>query len=222
MTISGSDTASQQLDAIAERIRTEKKCGLCAFRTNAVPGSGSAHAEIVFIGEGPGEQEDKQGLPFVGSAGKLLDELLAGINLKRENVFITNVVKCRPPGNRDPLPEEVAACWPYLKAQMNVIKPKLIILLGKHAMNRFLPNLKISEAHGKPKRYKGQVYLPLYHPAAALYQGSLRSVLQKDFQNIPAILNTIKSLPAPEPTYDEPIVTDLEAKPVEKKEQRLF
>lgn len=212
----------ETLESIAQQVTVCTKCNLCKGRTNAVPGSGSPTAEILFIGEGPGEQEDKQGLPFVGAAGKFLDELLEGINLKREDVFITNVVKCRPPGNRDPLPEEVLECWPYLRAQLYALKPKLVVLLGRHAMNRFLPNLKISEAHGKPKRYKGQVYIPMYHPAAALYKGDLRKVLHQDFQTIPAILAKVRSLPPEEVILDDPVSLDVTIKPSEKRQHKLF
>jgi len=146
----------------------------------------------MFIGEGPGKEEDKQGLPFVGSAGKFLDELLATINLERSDVFIGNVVKCRPPDNRDPLPEEIKTCFPYLQQQIELIKPKLIATLGRHAMYQFLPeDLRISQVHGRPFRRHGQVYLPLYHPAAALYHGSLRETIINDFKKIPLILKKI-------------------------------
>ena len=181
-----------------QRISTCTKCPLCQTRTNVVPGTGNIKADLLFIGEGPGKNEDLQGLPFVGSAGKFLDELLASINLKREDVFIANVVKCRPPENRDPLPEEVSACWPYLEEQIKLIQPKLIITLGRHSMYRFLPaELKISEVHGQPKKMvnqktgESQVYYPIYHPAAALYNGSLREVLKQDFLKIPKILEKL-------------------------------
>jgi len=158
-----------------------------------VPGEGSSKAEIMFIGEGPGQKEDELGRPFVGQAGKLLDKLIESIGLKREDVYIANVVKCRPPGNRDPLPEEVEACRDWLDKQVEIIKPKLIVLLGRHSMTRFLPNLKISADHGKPKRRFGQVYFPVYHPAAALYRNGLLEDLKKDFKKIPKILEMIKT-----------------------------
>ena len=154
-------------------------------------GEGSSKAEIMFIGEGPGKKEDEQGRPFIGAAGKLLDKLLAFINLKREDIYIANVVKCRPPGNRDPLPEEVEACRPWLDQQIKIIGPKLIVLLGRHSMDRFLPNQKISFDHGKPKRKNKQVYYPIYHPAATLYGNGLFEDLQKDFKKIPKILEII-------------------------------
>jgi DNA polymerase len=176
-----------------------KKCRGCLLRgtcANVVPGEGNPAAEIMFIGEAPGAEEDKQGRPFVGAAGKFLNEMIGTIGLKREDVFIANVLKCRPPGNRDPMPEEVAACWPWLLEQIKTIKPKLIVLLGRHAMERFLPNQKISKIHGTAVRRElpgvgKQVFYALYHPAAALYQGSLREVLIKDFKKIPKVLEAI-------------------------------
>lgn len=185
------------LTEIAEQVKICTKCGLCKTRRSAVPGSGSPNAEIMFIGEGPGQNEDLKGEPFVGAAGKFLEELLSGIGMQRRDVFITNIVKCRPPGNRDPEPIEVATCYPYLEKQVALIKPKLIVLLGRHAMYRFLPNdLQISKVHGQAYNYKGiatekQVYLPLYHPAVALYNGSYRDILKKDFAKIPVLLKKI-------------------------------
>ena len=177
-----------------------KKCHSCQLRdtcTQVVPGEGNPHAEILFIGEAPGAKEDLEGRPFVGAAGKFLNQMLELINLKRENVFIANVLKCRPPANRDPLPEEAAACWPWLLEQIKTIKPKLIVLLGRHAMERFLPNQKISQIHGTALRREipeigKQVFFALYHPAAALYQGSLREVLIADFKKIPKVLKAIE------------------------------
>ncbi len=180
------------LEKIAQEISTCDKCPLHQGRIKTVPGDGNSQSEIMFIGEGPGKEEDKQGLPFVGSAGKFLDELLGIINLSRSDVFIGNIIKCRPPQNRDPLPEEISTCFPYLQKQINVIKPKLIVLLGRHSMYQFLPStLKISQDHGQPFRRHDQVYLPLYHPAAALYHGSLRDTIIKDFKKIPLILKKI-------------------------------
>ncbi len=169
-----------------------ERCALCQTRKNAVPGEGSSKAEIMFIGEGPGKNEDEQGRPFVGAAGKLLDKLIALIGLTREDIYIANVVKCRPPGNRDPLPEEVDSCRKWLDKQVEIINPKIIVLLGRHSMDRFLPNQKISLDHGKPKRLKGQVYFPIYHPAAALYRNGLLEDLEKDFKKIPRILKMIE------------------------------
>ncbi len=182
----------QQLDQIKEQILKDKVCpDLAATASQLVFGDGSAKADIVFIGEAPGKHEDLQGLPFVGAAGKFLNEMLANIGLKREDVYITNIVKYRPPENRDPYPDEKAAFLPYLRQQIEVIKPKLVSTLGRHSMDSLLPNLRISDVHGQPKRYKGQVYLPLFHPAAALYNGGMRQTLIDDFNKIPAILAKI-------------------------------
>ncbi|MFA6991727.1 MAG: uracil-DNA glycosylase [Candidatus Gracilibacteria bacterium] len=187
-----------EMDVLNQQIITCQKCRLCKGRKNAVPGEGSYKAEIMFIGEGPGRDEDLQGRPFVGAAGKLLTQLIESIGLKREDVFIANVVKCRPPENRDPLPDEIEACFPYLEGQIKTIKPKLIVTLGRHSMAKFLPGLKISEVHGQPKRANGiwqerQVYLPLYHPAVALYDPKKKEVLLADFKKIPLILKKLNS-----------------------------
>ncbi|MFZ2970030.1 MAG: uracil-DNA glycosylase [Minisyncoccia bacterium] len=180
------------LEDLNNQIIKCEKCPLSKTRTNVVPGEGDPKAEIMFIGEGPGKKEDELGRPFVGAAGKLLDKLIGSIGLKREDVFIANVVKCRPPENRDPLPEEVDACRGWLDKQVEMINPKLIVLLGRHSMDRFLPNQRISINHGKPKRHKGRVYFPVYHPAAALYRNSLLDDLKKDFRKIPSVLGMIK------------------------------
>ena len=181
-----------------------EKCVLYKTRTNVVPGEGSASAEIMFIGEGPGKNEDEQGRPFVGAAGKLLDKLIESIGLTRKDIYIANFVKCRPPQNRDPLPEEVEACRPWLDQQIEIIKPKLIVLLGRHSMDRFLPNQKISLDHGKPKRRNGQVYFPIYHPAAALYRNGLLKDLENDFQKIPKVLKVMeKSKHIPSSSQEE-------------------
>ncbi|MBU0647682.1 uracil-DNA glycosylase [Patescibacteria group bacterium] len=180
------------LETIHRKVKTCALCPLSQTRTHAVPGAGNPNSEIVFVGEGPGKNEDLQGLPFVGAAGKYLEQLLESINLTRDDVFITNIVKCRPPNNRDPLPDEVSTCAPYLTRQLEIMQPKLIVTLGRHAMNFFLSNLRISTAHGQPKRYRGQVYLPLYHPAAGLYRAATRADIDADFLKIPLILNKIK------------------------------
>lgn len=159
--------------------------------TQLVFGTGNPDAEILFIGEAPGKNEDIQGEPFVGAAGKFLNEMLESIGLKREDIYITNIVKYRPPNNRDPLPEEKSAFLPFLQKQIAIIQPKLIVTLGRHSMDVLLPGLKISQVHGQPKRYSGQVYLPLFHPAAALYNGGMRQTLIDDFSRIPTILKKI-------------------------------
>jgi len=181
------------LDQIKADIITNNVCAHLAEQAkNLVFGDGNPDADIVFIGEAPGRQEDEQGLPFVGASGKFLSEMLATINLKREQVYITNIVKYRPPNNRDPLPDEKAAFLPYLEQQLAVIQPLLVVTLGRHSMNCFLPNLQISQVHGEPKRKNGLVYLPLFHPAAALYNGGMRQTLLDDFGRIPEILKVIR------------------------------
>jgi DNA polymerase len=188
----------EQLNKLNSFMAGCSKCALRAGCNRVVPGEGSAEAEIMFIGEGPGKREDELGRPFVGAAGKFLDEMLGIINLKREQVYIANVVKCRPPENRDPLPEEIEECWPWLMEQIRIIDPKLIVTLGRHSMGRFLPNQKISEVHGKALRREipeigKRIFYTLYHPAAALYNGSMREVLIKDFKRIPKVLEKIKT-----------------------------
>lgn len=176
----------------------EKYCS-CQLRetaTRAVFGHGNPHGVIVFIGEAPGKKEDETGVPFVGAAGKFLDEMLSSIQMKRDDIYITNIVKYRPPNNRDPLPEEKEACKEWLHEELHAISPKLIVFLGRHSMNHFFPDLKISEAHGKLliKHIEGidtKYFLPLYHPAAALYNGGMREELMKDFKKIPLALTKI-------------------------------
>jgi DNA polymerase len=183
----------ESLEKLKEEIEACRKCELCKGRKNIVPGDGNPDAEIMFVGEAPGRQEDEKGQPFVGAAGKILATMLESIHLRREDVYITNVVKCRPPMNRDPLPEEVACCSDYLAKEVEIIRPKIIVLLGRHAMERFLPGLKISLDHGKPKRRGGQVYYPVYHPAATIYHQALRADLEKDFKRIPKIIKALES-----------------------------
>lgn len=187
----------KKLEALNILMAASCTCGLKEQATQAVPGDGSAEAEIMFIGEAPGKNEDLQGVPFVGAAGKFLSEMLATIKLKREDIYITNVVKYRPPNNRDPLPEEIAACMPWLHEQIKIIRPKVIVTLGRHAMEHFIPGKKISEVHGQAFRRTfddigEQVFFSLYHPAAALYNGSMRETLIKDFQKIPKVVEKIK------------------------------
>jgi len=183
----------QELDSVRQEVLCCKQCRLCKTRTQAVPGEGDYNTSVLFVGEAPGAKEDVQGTPFCGAAGKFLNEMLHEINLERSQVFITNTVKCRPPENRDPEDDEKAACASYLAKQIEWIKPKLIVCLGRHATASLLPGMpSISQIHGKPlKRPNGIVYLPLYHPAAALHNGGLRSTLISDFLKIPLILNKI-------------------------------
>jgi uracil-DNA glycosylase family 4 len=190
--MSGNVTKQNKLEQIKADILTKNICpDLAKSAKNLVMGDGNADADIVFIGEAPGKNEDEQGLPFVGAAGKFLNEMLGTIGLERSDIYITNIVKYRPPNNRDPLPDEKAAFLPYLKAQLDVIQPKLIITLGRHSMDSLLPGLQISKVHGQPKRYNGLVYMPLFHPAAALYNGGMRQTLIDDFAKIPKVLASI-------------------------------
>lgn len=178
--------------SVCEQVKVCKNCPLYRLAKNPVPGAGSVDAQVMFIGEGPGEKEDAQGLPFVGSAGKLLDDMLASVDWQRSDVYIANVVKHRPPGNRDPKPEEVAACWPYLQKQIEIIKPKLIVCLGRYSLGRFLPNVgPISAVHGRCFVSRGQAYMALYHPAVGLYNGGMRQTLFDDFKKIPKALKKI-------------------------------
>jgi uracil-DNA glycosylase family 4 len=190
-------TKQSQLDHVRADILEKHICPeLAETAMNLVMGDGNLNAEIIFIGEAPGKNEDEQGLPFVGAAGKFLNEMLAQAGLERSDVYITNIVKYRPPNNRDPLPEEKKAFWPYLLKQIQIIQPKVVITLGRHSMEYFLPDMKISQIHGQPKRIKfgddKLVIVPLYHPAAALYNGSLRQTLIDDFLNVPKIIESIK------------------------------
>jgi len=192
------------LEAIAKEIRTCKQCPLYSGRTQAVPGTGRADADIMFIGEGPGYHEDQQGLPFVGASGKYLGELLALIGLTRNDVFITNVIKCRPPGNRDPLPTEIDTCVPaYLNRQIEIIRPKIIATLGRFSMALFFPaNARISKIHGQPKREGGRVYYPLFHPAAVLRNLNLRPAMEEDFRRMLTLLKEVEK--AGSDVLDEP------------------
>ncbi|MDO8604677.1 MAG: uracil-DNA glycosylase [bacterium] len=184
-----------KLKTLHEKWLAECTCMLRKTAIQGVPGDGSADAQIVFIGEAPGAKEDKEGRPFIGSAGKFLAEMLESIKMKREDVYITNIVKYRPPENRDPTPKEIADCAKWLEEEIKHINPLLIVFLGRHAMNHFFPDEKISEAHGVvlTSNHFGKIrhFLPLYHPAAALYNGSLRETLKRDFKTIPKILKKL-------------------------------
>ena len=173
------------LSEIAEEVKICQRCELHHLRKNAVPGEGPADAKIMFIGEGPGFHENEQGRPFVGQAGKFLDELLAAAGLLRKQVFIANVVKCRPPGNRDPKEEELAACADFLERQIAAIKPRIIVTLGRFSMARYMPLAKISQVHGKPIWDDERLIVPMYHPAAALHQPPLKATLISDFRRLP-------------------------------------
>jgi uracil-DNA glycosylase family 4 len=188
-----------ELDRLAAEVTECTKCLLHRGRTHAVPGEGPADADIMFVGEAPGFHEDQQGRPFVGAAGQFLEELLNSIGLTREQVFITNVIKCRPPGNRDPLPREVSACEPYLDRQIELIQPTVVVTLGRFSMARAFPNARISHIHGDPRKIGGIVYYPMYHPAAALHRPSLRSTVEGDMQRIPDVVRRAGDIPESEP-----------------------
>ena len=171
-----------------------QKCALAQGRNLAVPGEGLENAKIMFIGEAPGYHENRLGRPFVGAAGKFLEELLASINMRREEVYICNVIKCRPAGNRDPLPNEIEACRPYLDRQIELIRPRLIVTLGRHSMARYLPKASISKIHGRPTKFGEFVVLPLFHPAAALHQPKYRADIERDILRIPEVLAQMDGL----------------------------
>ena len=180
--------ASEVLQEIASQVSTCEKCDLHYSRKHAVPGEGPANARLLFIGEGPGFNENEMGRPFVGQAGKFLDELLEYAGYQRQEVFITNVVKCRPPENRDPLPDELSACEAYLDRQIATLNPDVIVTLGRYSMAKFLSNARISDVHGKPAWVNDRLIVPMYHPAAALHQPSLKNSVIADFK---ALRNTI-------------------------------
>jgi uracil-DNA glycosylase family 4 len=185
-------TKAARLDAIAEQIRAHRPCGFecCETATNLVAGEGAADADVVIVGEAPGAHEDEQGRPFVGQAGRMLEALLEHAGLARADVFITNVVKGRPPANRDPRPDEVAHSWPWLEAQLAVVEPALVVPLGRHALRRFAPELKIGAVRGEAIEAGGRRLFPLYHPAAALHNGGLRATLVADAQRLGEHLRT--------------------------------
>ncbi len=188
MVVERDERTTDDLEQVAAEVRVCPKCELARTRTKAVPGEGQPRTRVMLIGEGPGWHEDQQGRPFVGNAGKFLNELLAKAGLRREDVFITNVVKCRPPGNRDPLPDEIAACAPYLERQIAAIDPEIIVTLGRFSMARWFAGERISKIHGQPKRDGKRLIVPMYHPAAALHQSALRGAIEEDFAKLPKIL----------------------------------
>ena len=196
--------AEAALDAIAAEVRICPKCELARSRTHAVPGEGPPKARVMLVGEGPGWHEDKQGRPFVGNSGKFLSELLEKAGLKREDVFITNVVKCRPPGNRDPLPDEIAACAPYLDGQIAAIDPDVVITLGRFSMSRWFPGERISKIHGQPKRDGRRLIVPMYHPAAALHQAAVRGAIEDDFAKLPKFLAEVEKARETAEAREEP------------------
>ncbi len=187
------------LSELHNEIAVCQRCDLYKYRTKAVPGEGSENAEIMFIGEAPGWHEDQQGLPFVGPAGQYLDNLLASINLKRGQVYIANVIKCRPQGNRDPLPAEISACRKWLDLQIEIILPKMIVTLGRYSMAMFFSGKSISQIHGTAQKRDNIIYYAMYHPAAALHQQSLRRTIEEDMLKIPSLLAEAKNIVEAEP-----------------------
>jgi uracil-DNA glycosylase family 4 len=185
--------AEETISQIAKEVSTCTKCALHESRKKSVPGDGPATAEIMFIGEGPGFHENEQGHPFVGASGKFLDQLFTQAGVTREDVFIANVVKCRPPGNRDPLPDELAICDEYLEAQINAINPSIIVTLGRFSMNKFLPGAKISAVHGQMQKVGERFVIPMFHPAAALHQAALKPSILGDFAKLPDQLNEARA-----------------------------
>ncbi len=197
--------AEQTLAEVAKEVAVCQKCALYHSRKKAVPGEGPAKCEIMFIGEGPGFYENEQGRPFVGAAGKFLDELLAQAGLQREDVWITNMVKCRPPGNRDPLPEEVAACNDYLERQIQAVDPSIIITLGRHSMGKYMPGAKITSVHGQMRKVGDRYVIAMFHPAAALHQASLKPAVMADFAKLPQLLEQArKGRGRDQPAVDKP------------------
>ncbi|NDJ52378.1 MAG: uracil-DNA glycosylase [Chloroflexi bacterium] len=203
------------LDLIAQEIASCTKCPLHQGRTNTVPGEGPATSDIMLIGEGPGFYEDQSGRPFVGASGRFLEELLQGIGLSREMVFIGNVVKCRPPENRDPAADEIAACKAYLDRQIETIDPKVIVTLGRFSMARWFPKARISKIHGQPRRFGSRLVVPMYHPAAGLRSPKVKEEIVLDFNQLPALIDQVKSWGEPpqddaeDPDSDDPVQLSL-------------
>ena len=191
-------SAAEELEAVAAEVASCTDCKLHLSRKKAVPGEGPPDADLMFIGEGPGFHENEQGRPFVGAAGRFLEELLASIGLTREEVFICNVVKCRPPGNRDPQQEEIEACAKYLERQIGAVNPKVIVTLGRFSMARYFPGARISRIHGQAREINGRLVVPMYHPAAALHQPSLREVVERDFSELPDLIERGAAAPPPD------------------------
>jgi uracil-DNA glycosylase len=201
-------SAEEVLAQVAKEVSVCKKCALYHSRKNAVPGEGPANAEIMFIGEGPGFNENEQGRPFVGNAGTFLNELLAEAGLKRTDVWIGNVVKCRPPANRDPLPEELAACNEYQERQIAAINPKIIITLGRYSMAKFMPGAKISSVHGQMRRVGDRFVIAMFHPAAALHQAALKPAILQDFAQLPKLLEQARSALKKSPSAQVQVIED--------------
>ena len=217
-------TAEETLAQIASEVSVCTKCVLHKTRNKSVPGEGPANSEIMLIGEGPGFNENEQGRPFVGAAGMFLEELLAQAGLKRTDVWIGNVVKCRPPGNRDPMPDELAACNVYLERQIAAIDPKIIITLGRFSMGKFMPGAKISQVHGQMRKVGNRFVIAMFHPAAALHQAALKPAILADFGKLPQLLDVArKELAKQTPGQVAEQKLAYEApKPEEPKQMKLF
>jgi uracil-DNA glycosylase family 4 len=217
-----SQTMETTLSNLCDQIKQCPDCDLSQTRTQAVPGAGPDDAQIMFIGEAPGFYEDKSGQPFVGQAGKFLDELLASIGLDRASVYITNVVKCRPPANRDPLKDEIEACDKWLRRQIELIDPRVIVTLGRFSMQKFFAAESISRIHGQPRKVGDRLIVPMFHPAAALHQERFRALIVEDFKRLPEILSTTLQQPAA-PQSAAPSEPFVPSKPEANTEQgRLF
>ena len=193
----GNSTATASMKELEAQVKTCQLCRLSKTRTQSVPGQGNTRTEVMFIGEGPGYHEDKQGLPFVGAAGQFLNELLGIAGLARDTTYITNVVKCRPPNNRDPMPDEIAACAPYLERQIALINPRVIVTLGRYSMAKFFPGERISQIHGTARMVDGRLCVAMYHPAAGLHQASLADIIRDDFRKLPVYLEQSRKVAAP-------------------------
>ncbi len=221
-------SATKRADSLYARVRSCQRCPLARTRTLAVPGEGPLDAEVLLIGEAPGANEDKQGRPFVGQAGQFLSELLAAAGLRRDEVYVCNVLKCRPPGNRDPLPDEVAQCKDYLDEQIAIVDPLVVVTLGRYSMSRYFPQQSISRIHGSVRRIDNRYYVPMFHPAAALHQQSLRETILSDFRALPRVIERARSERLAPPAVPEspettpPIVSSMPAEPPKPEQIRLF
>jgi DNA polymerase len=209
----------QGLQEIAAEVQRCRQCALYKHALKGVPGEGDPNAAVMLIGEAPGWHENQQGRPFVGAAGQLLEQLLQSVGLRRDRVFIANVVKHRPPDNRDPLPEEIQACNGYLDRQIAIVDPRVIVTLGRFSLNKFLPGERISRVHGVARRHGSRLVMPFYHPAAALHQASLRRAVEEDFQRLPAVIAEAEKLAAAAPAA--PVAAPAQPKPPEPEPKQL-
>ena len=211
-----------RLADIAAEVTACTRCPLAETRTNSVPGNGDPTSPYLFVGEAPGFNEDAQGLPFVGNAGNVLNRLIEGIGLQREEVFVTNIVKCRPPDNRDPEPAEIEACSGHLRRQIELMDPEAIITLGRFSMNHFIPGERISRIHGSSHEVDGRIIIAMYHPAASLHQPGLADTLAEDFRQIPEVVAAARAEPAPSPDPESTTATDTNSDPDSPRQLSLF